>query len=65
MLTNAVTMGGCFVATVFGGRGAAAASGLLALLALPLLGVAPLLDRFAAPGGRRRVRARPGAFPRG
>lgn len=65
VLVNATTMTGCFVATVFAGRGASAAAGLAALLALPLLGVAPLLSRFAAPGGRRRVRARPGSFPPG
>jgi len=63
VLINMVTMTGCMLAIGLGGRGAAAISGMVALVALPLLAVAPVLARFAAPGGRRRHRVRPGAFP--
>lgn len=63
VLLNALTMGGTVVAAALLGWGVAARIAILALLALPLLAVAPALARFAAPGGRRRHRARPRDFP--
>lgn len=63
VLLNMMTMGCTVVAAALLGWGVAARVAILALLALPLLAVAPVLARFAAPGGRRRHRARPRDFP--
>ncbi|WP_431284649.1 hypothetical protein ACQW02_07530 [Humitalea sp. 24SJ18S-53] len=63
VLLNALTMGATAMAAALLGWGVAARVALLALLALPLLAVAPFLARFGAPGGRRRHRARPRDFP--
>jgi len=64
VLLNALTMGTTVAAVAVLGWGVAARIAILALLAFPLLAVAPALARFAAPGASRRHHARPRDFPK-
>ncbi len=65
VLLNAGAMGASAMAAAVLGWGAAARVALLALAAMPLLAVAPLLARFGTPAGRRAWRRRPPDFGSG
>jgi len=63
ILLNAAATGVAAGAVMLAPRGVAAWAGLLPLMSLPLLLIAPLLRRRAARPPRRVHRRRPGDFP--